>query len=240
MIVSEKDKKRLLFVLLVSIMALGYYYIYVPFNQTINDLNNEVTRLEARYRVLKAKMASKDALISDIKDTRYQSAKIEEKLPSYIEQERVIITLNELSQKAGLQVNNPVFSKVVAITDQKEISTQLKQIPKGQEEEKQREDEGEKFITYTEFLDSTGIKKEVRINFTSTYAQLKKFLYEVSNHNNKVIANNLTITGQDDDLSGGMTLSFYGLVERDRLLPKWQSDIEKGKINPFSDILSRE
>ena len=32
---------------------------------------------------------------------------------------------------------------------------------------------------------------------------------------------------------GGMMLSFYGYMERDRALPKWNNSVNKGKKNPF-------
>ena len=229
----EKDKKRLFFILLVGIIAIGYYYIYIPFNTRIHELNDDISRLEVRYITLKNRMASKEMLISDIKHMRYQTLTLDKTLPPYIEQERVILTLNTLRRISGLVIHNPSFSRVVAITEPKHISAPASQLP-SLIQEASTQTEGEKAVTPIAFGDTTGIKMEVRITFTSTYPQLKKFLYEVSQYKGEIVASNITVTGQDDQLSGSMTLSFYGLVSRDRTLPRWEQDVETGKGNPFA------
>ncbi len=254
---SQRDKKLLVVVLLLVVVVVGYYYIFLPINRNIKTLNQEVWELKQKYSLLQIKASNKEKLLSEIKVANYQSKEIENSLPPFIEQERVILSLRELSLQTGLQIINPSFSRVVAVNaesdsvsaysvsdangEMTELLEQLKAASDNRLEnilneigEVEEAVEAEEILAPSAIPDGTGIKMEVKITFEGTYAHLMNFLYAVNQYQYKVVASNITINGNQEKVSGGMSLSFYGIMDRQRSLTVWEQSSAFGKPNPFS------
>jgi type IV pilus assembly protein PilO len=235
---SDKDKKLLVLLILIGILAFAYFYIYTPFIAKLNALREEVKKLETDYDTLQGKSVQKTRMDSQMKFIRYEMDKLSTVLPADILQDNMIIVIKDLMETTGVELNNLSFSEVVPIdvdSSQKEVELTLQQklvkemLPEdAQEKDKKSENENKKI------KDNVGISAEVRAQFSADYDQMKDFLAKVMDFEQKIIVSDITFS-QDAQhvLSGSLKLTFHGFKDSTREVPGWDSDIERGKNNIF-------
>jgi type IV pilus assembly protein PilO len=228
---SDKDKKLLIFLLLIGILAFIYFFIYSPFANKLALLKQEVKKLQTDMGQLQAKAVKKDQLSSEIKFIRYELEKINNILPPNILQERVILILKDLENITGIKLNNLAFTAAVPLNAE---------IPeKKQENDKQQNLQNQMTTQHTnqggnKTPDNTGIKMQVKANYTATYAQIKSFLEQVMNFTNKIVITDISFSSEKGNyLTGSVTLNFYGIKDSTQKIPEWNLDLEKGKDNIF-------
>ena len=235
---SEKDKKLLVLLLLIVVLCVLYFFVYSPLSKKISALREEVQKLETDLSILNDKSVQNDELKAKEKFIRYQLEHLNTLLPPDILQERVIIILNELKNASGVQLKNVSFSEVTTILSdeaQKEQDNSEEQsllgqiIPSDSEGEKQEETQDAQGIA-----DNTGIKMTVRASYVASYQQIKKFLALVAGYENKISVTDITFAkGEGNNVTGNLSVTFYGFKDSTQKLPEWETSTKTGKDNPF-------
>ena len=156
-------------------------------------------------------------------------------LPPNLLQERVILVLKELQDSAGIVLNNITFSNSEVVEGLKfenedEPPTEYMQEGNRLTGEKAKEPEKEDISPHP---DNTVLKMEVRTSFNCSYQQLKNLLYAADVSSNKIVISNLSVSGGTDELSGNITLLFWGLVNKEKAFPDWDIELETGRHNLF-------
>ncbi|WHH59659.1 hypothetical protein [Petroclostridium sp. X23] len=238
MSLSDKDKKLLVLLGLIGVLAITYFYVYTPFVKKLNTLKDEVLKLETNYNTLQGKSAQKSKVEAQMKILRYEMDKLSSLLPPDIYQDKAIIIIKELGDITGVKLKDLSFSEVASMTSestQKKTEPTLQQkileevLPSddAQKDEKKTEEEGK-------IPNNTGITMEVKTNYTASYDQMKDFLAKVMDFEQKVIVSDITFSKDlQDTLSGSLKLTFYGFKDSTRKVPGWESDVKQGKDNIF-------
>lgn len=236
MIIPEKYKRILLLIVLVVVTIVMVKIVYSPFFANFLDLREQIEELNKEYNTLLIKSAQSDELVKQVHEMIREIDKKSSVLPPNLLQERVILVLRYLQNVTGVVFNNISFSNPVPVenisfnSDKKPPVAIYRQEALGLSPEDVHAQEPEDISKYPE---NSVIKAEVKVSFTCSYQQLKNLLYAADISDDRIVINDISITGENDNLSGNITMVFWGLVDKVRVFPDWNIELDKGKNNLF-------
>lgn len=196
--------------------------IFIPLFYIIWPTYSSYTQSQETFRINEEGMAKLSQQLKELEKEDpslidYQKRKLKEQLPSYLLNESIILELDDLEKKAGLEINHIAFA----------------------------EDKDIKLTDYIKDKNNAGIKnrlndiqfitKPVHVNMDCDYESLYNFISLVENRRNKVSINQLSFSvGESGKIVGNMTLE-YILLREPSDVETLNLDInnELGRNNPF-------
>ncbi|TCK98375.1 hypothetical protein EDC19_0795 [Natranaerovirga hydrolytica] len=212
---ESKNKNLAIFLIILLLMALLYYWGYKPLAAQKEALETEVETLEIRHSELLTKQINRETLLEEINLYHESIAYIENKVPSVINQERIITLLNDMEEATNIQFNTIQFS------EKEELLTQ-EIIVKDEEGHERTQEEQVSLI-------------EVNLNYQSSYLAFKDFLMYLEDLEQRVIISGFNLSMANEQLVGSMNLKFYSLYYEGRAIQEsyvpdgFLSDMPQGK-----------
>ena len=171
--ISDRDKKLILFVLLVAIIALPIFFFIRPKNEQIKAMDNDLVSLNERYNYLKdlsAKQPEYERLIGEL------NAKRDEMIKDFaggIKLENTIMFLRNIEIS-----DNPVYMSVISFGDAEE--TQVT----------------EAYVDETgSYVDGlTALKVPTTITYSADYKDIKEFLNYIFTYKDKMSVSRISMT----------------------------------------------
>ncbi|MEA4890474.1 MAG: hypothetical protein VB070_13540 [Clostridiaceae bacterium] len=238
--ITQREKIMLSFLLIVGLLAGGFYLIYTPLNNQADLLNQEYQAVQVQKKDIDQQLASYDQInksVNDLTDTINQSTVAY--YPSIL-QEKIILVLNDLVTGSGIVVSNIAYVQQKGLTPQlpdaaagsaaaqtaqtsgtaaqaNSLTDAISQLNKmdgitnADAEEQQSALQTVDQAALTAALQSVS-SLTATIQFTGTYDQVRYFMTLLENMNRSVQVTNITYTtGESGFINGTLNMNFYAI-----------------------------
>ena len=191
--INDRDKKLILFVLLVAIIALPIFFFIKPTNEKIKAFDAELTSLNDRYNYLKDLSAKQPEYESEIVRLNTERDEMIKGFAGGVLQENTIMFLRdiELSENHTVHMNSIKFNDPeTTVVTEASVNNQ-----------------GE----YVEGL--TAIKDETLVLYNADYDNLKSFIDYIFNYKDKMVLSSITmeLNRATNEITGTFTLDQYAI-----------------------------
>ena len=256
-----KRERMLIGVLVFVLLIYGFYqFIYIKQIQQITELKASRDTCSQKWQQVRANIASKDLKDEQYKDLNSKILSKTDMLFPSIKQEEIIVILDKMIKKSNIQTDALGFSEVSSEnTTSVDTSKTANAVVSSTDTTNKLDTLVSKFngtptkdsanVTTNTSNSSTNTststnnpkitgayKMEATLNFKGTYDELISFIGQVENYNEKIVINNINITGaQGSNITGTIILDFYGvpkLNNKDDF--KWDYKAPSGNKNPYA------
>ena len=216
--VSERDKKLLIVVMAVLIMALAYFFGYSNLSAQVDELSTKKTSLETTKRDLKEKNNNKQKYINDTDKLSKACTVLIDKYDSTTSQPNAIEFFNKTEDVTGVWVKSLSLSPATVLYKFGQIASS----------------NVNGTSSYTSNL--VGYKSSINISYEGDYGQWKNFVKYINTYASKSTIDSLTATYNDSTgvVSGTASISLYAIQGGDRKATEPKFDVKTGTDNIFS------
>ena len=216
--VSERDKKLLIVVMAVLIMALAYFFGYSNLSAQVDELSTKKTSLETTKRDLKEKNNNKQKYINDTDKLSKACTVLIDKYDSTTSQPNAIEFFNKTEDVTGVWVKSLSLSPATVLYKFGQIASS----------------NVNGTSSYTSNL--VGYKSSINISYEGDYSQWKNFVKYINTYASKSTIDSLTATYNDSTgvVSGTASISLYAIQGGDRKATEPKFDVKTGTDNIFS------
>ncbi len=216
--VSERDKKLLIVVMAVLIMALAYFFGYSNLSAQVDELSTKKTALETTKRDLKEKNNNKQKYINDTDKLSKACTVLIDKYDSTTSQPNAIEFFNKTEDVTGVWVKSLSLSPATVLYKFGQIASSN--------------------VNGTSSYSSNlvGYKSSINISYEGDYSQWKNFVKYINTYASKSTIDSLTATYNDSTgvVSGTASISLYAIQGGDRKATEPKFDVKTGTDNIFS------
>ena len=216
--VSERDKKLLIVVMAVLIMALAYFFGYSNLSAQVDELSTKKTSLETTKRDLKEKNNNKQKYINDTDKLSKACTVLIDKYDSTTSQPNAIEFFNKTEDVTGVWVKSLSLSPATVLYKFGQIASS----------------NVNGTSSYTSNL--VGYKSSINISYEGDYSQWKNFVKYINTYASKSTIDSLTATYNDSTgvVSGTASISLYAIQGGDRKATEPKFDVKTGTDKIFS------
>lgn len=216
--ISERDKKLLIVVMAVLIMALAYFFGYSNLSAQVDELSTKKTSLETTKRDLKEKNDNKQKYINDTDKLSKACTVLIDKYDSTTSQPNAIEFFNKTEDVTGVWVKSLSLSPATVLYKFGQIASSN--------------------VNGTSSYSSNlvGYKSSINISYEGDYSQWKDFVKYINTYASKSTIDSLTATYNDSTgvVSGTASISLYAIQGGDRKATEPKFDVKTGTDNIFS------
>lgn len=216
--VSERDKKLLIVVMAVLIMALAYFFGYSNLSAQVDELSTKKTSLETTRRDLKEKNDNKQKYINDTDKLSKACTVLIDKYDSTTSQPNAIEFFNKTEDVTGVWVKSLSLSPATVLYKFGQIASSN--------------------VNGTSSYSSNlvGYKSSINISYEGDYSQWKDFVKYINTYASKSTIDSLTATYNDSTgvVSGTASISLYAIQGGDRKATEPKFNVKTGTDNIFS------
>lgn len=219
--VSERDKKLLIVVMAVLIMALAYFFGYSNLSAQVDELSTKKTSLETTKRDLKEKNNNKQKYINDTDKLSKACTVLIDKYDSTTSQPNAIEFFNKTEDVTGVWVKSLSLSPATVLYKFGQIASS----------------NVNGTSSYTSNL--VGYKSSINISYEGDYSQWKNFVKYINTYASKSTIDSLTATYNDSTgvVSGTASISLYAIQGGDRKATEPKFDVKTGTDNIFQEVI---
>lgn len=250
---SDRDKKLLVYLGALIILAAAYFLVGRPYLDKIDQLSTEKSQLETQLREKREAFEKKAVYEQEITEANEKIQAIIDEFPEDNTDEKSImfvanaerdipawfaqikfadVTENSISEESASDAEAAAEQQAVAAADETEsVDTIPESAPEDAEGESSARGDGE-----TGPQDLIVRDTELGLKFTTQYDGFKKWLAYVRDYEDRIVIKEIEVTYDSaTDLVGGtMTLSQYALLGPGRELPPVETATDDlGKENVF-------
>lgn len=241
---SNRDKKLLVYLGTVIILAAAYYLVVSPVLSKIEVMNNHITELEEQLNKLQTIYNSREQYEADIVENQEICNELIAKFPSTITQEDTLVFLDNTEKEVPVTISSVNFGEIVTAFGTEASGDAVYEDSPDEEysEEKVETDrietneDGSKVISFEDLTRLIGIKQDLTISFAAKYGDFAKFIEYIDANEKRMVLTSFSASYDEssDIVSGSANLSHYAVENygKDRE-PNDFSDINKGSRNIF-------
>ena len=216
--ISERDKKLLVVVLAVLIMALAYFFGFQNLSDQVDTLSTKKTTLETTQRDLKEKNNNKDKYISDTSKYEKEYNTLITKYDSGSTQPNTINYFIKTESVTGTWVRSLALSPTTVLYKFGQVSSS----------------NVNGSSSYSSNL--VGYKSLISIAYEGDYSQWKNFIKYINTYANKSTIESLSASYNESTgtVSGAASIALYSIEGGDRKFTEPSFDVQTGTGNIFS------
>lgn len=246
MIKISKREKILLIILAALLLFTGLYeFMFTPLIDKISNLQSQVDNYETSVNNEVRDRALLNSLQENVK---ILNSKIISNCRDFfpdIKQYEIIVIINNMVEKSGIQCGNISFSapnmeSINKKEDSKnedtdylqELIDQYKSI-NNKTTDKTKETAQENISNATP---SKAEKIAVNLSISGDFASINKFIDEIKGYSKRIIIKNISLSNGEGILNGSMNLEIYAIpmiIEQEDDYLDWEPSGDYGKENPF-------
>lgn len=221
--ISDRDKKLILFVLLVAVIALPIFLFIRPTNAKTTDLENQLVSLNERYEYLKGLYDKKDDYERKIVELNTERDALIADFPGGILTENTIM----FYRNTELHFDEKFRAQLITFADDEETEiTEAKVSPEGE---------------YIEGL--TAIKSTTTVNYSGHYEEVRDFINYVFTQKDKMILSmmSMELDPETNLIKGTFVLDQYAISGNGKEVEQTKiPGMEHGMKRPFKLMLDEE
>lgn len=246
---SDRDKKLLVYLGALIIVAAAYFLVGRPFLDKIDQQSVEKAQLETELSQKREAFEKQDEYKAGIESANAQMQEIIDKFPEDNTDEKSIM----FASKA--EVDIPIWFSQMKFAEQTEALVNGGEVQSASDVEQQQLEEnvaaaegeevasdassapGQEAVTTTSAIgDLIGRDTELGLTFQVEYDDFKKFLAYIRDYEDRIVIKDIDVTysSLSDLVTGTMVLSQYAILGDDRILPDVITDVDEiGTENVF-------
>lgn len=243
---SQREKNLLIIVSCVLAAVLYFQFIFVPKQDEIAQLENELFDVQTRYDQVMQNINSLQSRKEKIKKITASISENTSALYPTLIQEKFILALDELINETGVMATIG-FSQISAQavqpftggtyeSPQSSLSSLVNEYADLTTDETVTEESVKNDSLVTS--NSTVEVMSIGLSFTGTYEVVKAFIDAIQSWEYNLVLSNLSLTPlNENEVSGSTTLEFYAvpkLSDQDQEYLEWTLENTYGKELPFS------
>ena len=243
---SQREKNLLIIVSCVLVAVLYFQFIFVPKQDEIDQLENELFDVQTRYDQVMQNINSLQSRKEKIKKITASISESTSTLYPTLIQEKIILALDELINETGVMATIG-FSQISAQavqpftggtyeSPQSSLSSLANEYADLTTDETVMEESVKNDSLVTS--NSTVEVMSIGLSFTGTYEVVKAFIDAIQSWEYNLVLSNLSLTPLNEtEVSGSTTLEFYAvpkLSDQDQEYLEWTLENTYGKELPFS------
>lgn len=247
---SERDKKLLVYLGALIILAAAYFFVGRPFLDKIDALSTEKTQLEQQLAEKRKALENKAVYEQGIVDSEAKIQEIIDKFPADNSDEKSIMFASHAEADIPIWFSQLRFAEETQTLVNGEEVQSASDVEQQQLEENIEAAEGDE-VTESADVDSEevtsgrgdstvgdliGRDTELGLTFQVEYEEFKKFLAYIRDYEDRLVIKDIDVTySQMSNLvSGTMVLSQYAILGDNRVLPDIDTKVEEmGTDNIF-------
>ena len=248
---SERDKKLLIYLGVIVILAAAYFLVGRPYLDKIDQLSTEKVQLEAELREKREAYENKDMYEQGIKDSDDKIQAIIAEFPEDNSDEKSIMFASHAEADVPIWFNQMKFAEETKMMINGQETQSASDVEQEQLEENVAAAEGESDGGTEEAAEpatesgrgSTGIDDlmyrdtELGLSFETQYSGFKNLLAYIRDYKDRMVIKEIDITYAEMTglVTGTMVLSQYAVLGPGRVLPDVETDVEAlGTDNVFT------
>ena len=246
---SDRDKKLLVYLGALIIVAAAYFLVGRPFLDKIDQQSVEKAQLETELSQKREAFEKQDEYRAGIESANAQMQEIIDKFPEDNTDEKSIM----FASKA--EVDIPIWFSQMKFAEQTEALVNGGEVQSASDVEQQQLEENvaaaegeevasdapsvpeQEAVTSTSAIgDLIGRDTELGLTFQVEYDDFKKFLAYIRDYEDRIVIKDIDVTysSLSDLVTGTMVLSQYAILGDDRILPDVITDVDEiGTDNVF-------
>lgn len=249
---SERDKKLLIYLGVIVILAAAYFLVGRPYLDKIDQLSTEKVQLEAELREKREAYENKDMYEQGIKDSDDKIQAIIAEFPEDNSDEKSIMFASHAEVEVPIWFNQMKFAEETKVLINGQETESASNVEQAQLEEDTAAAESGEASADTEEVESahesgrgsTGIadlisrKTDLGLSFETQYDGFKNLLAYIRDYEDRIVIKEIDVTyGEEIDIvTGTMVLTQYAILGPDRKLPDVATDVEElGTDNIFTN-----
>lgn len=210
--VSERDKKLLLLLFSLIFLAISYFFVFVPNNTKVSEIEEKNKQLDVRLQKLKVMKESEAEKIQEIEEFTNKRKAILVKFPDKVTQEKAITELVDIEKEGEMDAATVGFNLNEEFYNSKESDTTDTVQAEANTSETQSDDGIAN--TYTEATPLAAYKTTMTINYNNTSLEgFQKIVEKVNKSKNKMAIESVTASfdAESGNLMGTMNLCLFSV-----------------------------
>lgn len=248
---SERDKKLLIYLGAIVIIAAAYFLVTKPFMDKYDKIKAENLQLDNVLREKRLAFEKQDLYLQGIDQSKDEIGSILAKFPAANSDEKTIMFLSKAEKEDGVWISQIKFAEIVenlienteTASEEEAAATQaaVAQVDAEATGEESGEEAVEDVAADEAILDLTGFKgidTEVGISFASTYSGLKKLVEHLRDYDERLVIKNIESKYNKEKglIESTMTISQYAVAGPGREEPEVKVDnVELGRSDLFAN-----
>ncbi len=246
---STRDKKLLVYLGALIILAAAYFLIGKPFLDKIDGLSNERTQLDATLREKREAYENQDMYKAGVESAHAEIQKIMDQFPEDNTDEKSIMFIHSAERDIPIWVSKIQFASETQNLMSGEEVQSASDVEQQQIEENVASAEGEgetvgesesgRGSEQTQQSSVAGLvarDTELGVEFASQYDEFKKFLGYIRDYEDRIVIKDVELSYDQYSglVHGNMVLSQYAILGEGRILPDVATGVDRlGTDNVF-------
>ena len=217
--ISNRDKKIILIVIILVVVALPYLFLIKPTNEKRVAVEGEIATLMERYNYLNELNQQRDFYISETARYETERADIIKDFAPGIRQENVIMFLR------GLELDIPVKMITLSFSGNAVTPIAAGTI-----------DENGNVVG-----EINGVKTQTSVAYNCKYEEIKEFVARIMENDERMVVSSLTMTYDDETgkIDGMFVLDQFAITGDGRVLPPAEiPEMDHGNESIFGTYIS--
>ena len=250
---SDRDKKLLVYLGALVILACAYFLVTKPFLDKMDELSAEKTKLETELSQKRAAYERQEEYKSGIEAAKTEMQEIIDKFPEDNTDEKSIMFASHAEAEIPIWFSQTSFSEdtqslvgggeteSASDVEQEQLEESVA-AAEGEENPDEassgRGDEGEEQERETSVGELIGRDTELGLTFQVEYEDFKKFLAYIRDYEDRIVISSIDVSysSYNDLVSGRVSLSQYAILGEGRELPEVVTNVESlGTDNIFKN-----
>lgn len=218
--ISERDKRLLIVVMAVLIMALAYFFGYSNLSDQVDVLSNKKSSLELTKKDLKEKNNNKDKYIKDTSKFSKDYNTLLSKYEAGSTQPNTIEFFNNIEDVTGTWVKSITMSPKSSLYRFGQIASSNVSADN----------------TASYATNQVGYRETINITYEGDYSQWKHFIRYINTYASKSTIDSLSANYNESTgvVSGSAVVSLYSIEGSDRKFTDPEFNVNTGADNIFS------
>lgn len=240
--VSARDKKLLVYLLAVAIIAIAYYLGARPFLDKVENLATESEQLQSEVNNLLSIYNNQESYTTRIAEEQVRFNEALQKFPSKLTQESTLMMVDDIERNTGTWISRINFTEEQLVagngnSDSDDIVAEAQEVTN---QEYSTGDLGESVDNAISASNLSSVQQNLTLDYSCSYDNFKRFIQYISNYKDRLFISNINAAYSADtnEISGSLILTQYAVygTGKEYVEPEL-SDVNLGTDNIFTTLL---
>lgn len=237
--ISKKDKKLLVYLLALSIIAGSYFFGARIFLDKQYTVSNEANSLKIQVSHLNDIYNNSQNYENRIVTAQQRANELEEKFFGGFDQESTLILIDKIEKDTKVWISRVSFQEYAVISDNSTAEAGAPQDVENIEGTESTAGDTDNTISVDNGSAFSGLEQDLILDYECNYADFKNFLEYIENYDQRLFisAINASYIPDSNQISGSLSLSQFALTGPGREKPSLDlSAISTGVDNVFTTL----
>ena len=237
---SERDKKLLIYLGALIILALAYFLVGRPFLDKLDEVNYEKSQLQSELNAKRELIARQDEFIRGIDEANLEMQTIIDRFPEDNTDEKSLMFISQAEKDIPAWFAQIKFAETnenaIESASEQEAQAEAEAVATAEGEEVAEAAPEAAVMEESALKDLVGRNTELGLKFMVKYQGFKDWIAYIRDYEDRMVIKEMEVEYDSaaDLVSGTMTLSQYALLGPGRELPPVETQVsDLGKDNVF-------